>query len=79
MQQKIDPFSRVASDRVLPDRQPLPGCLRRSVFGDLSRVNQVGRATTPNSGLRPGPSAIQYRRVTTCTRELDGAKGIDGG
>jgi hypothetical protein len=67
MQEKIDPFSRVTSDRVLPDRHSQAAC------GGLFS------ATTPNSGPRPGPSAIQYRRVTTCTGELDGAKGVDGG
>jgi hypothetical protein len=67
MQEKFDPFSRVASDRVLPDRRSQAAC------GGLFSV------TTLNSVLRPGPSAIQYRRATTRTGELDGAKGIDGG
>jgi hypothetical protein len=33
----------------------------------------------PTSGLRPDHTAIQYRRVTTRTGELDGAKDVNGG
>ena len=67
MQAKIDRFSRVASDRVLPDRRSWILC-----GGPLS-------ATIQEPGLRPAHPAIQYRRVITRTGELDGAKGFDGG
>ena len=33
----------------------------------------------PNAGMPPAHTAIQYRRGTTRTGELDGAKEADGG
>ena len=36
-------------------------------------------ASPPKSGPRSAQSAIQYRRGTTRTGELDGAKEADGG
>ena len=33
----------------------------------------------PTIGLRPDHTAIQYRRATTRTGELDGAKDVNGG
>ena len=68
MQGQIDRFSRVASVRGLPDRRSWPVC-----GGPFS-------ATTPRTGLSGrSPRAIQYRRGTTRTGELDGAKEADGG
>jgi hypothetical protein len=68
MQAQIDRFSRAASDRVLPDRRCQAVC-----------SGQFLASTPPKAGLRPGPTAIQYRRVITRTGELDGAKDTDGG
>jgi hypothetical protein len=67
MQAQIDRLSRVAFDRALPDRRSRAVC-----GGPFS-------ATTPKTRLRSAPNAIQYRRATTRTGELDGAKGTDGG
>jgi len=68
MQRQIDRFSRVATVRVLPDRRSWRVC-----GGPLS-------ASTPRTGPSArSPRAIQYRRATTDTGELDGAKGTDGG
>jgi hypothetical protein len=68
MQAQIDRFSRLASVGVLPDR-----CSWTLCGGPRS-------ASTPRTGLSArSPRAFQYRRVTTDTGELDGAKGTDGG
>ena len=67
MPAQIGRFSRVASVRVLPDRRSWAVC-----GGPLSGI-------TPKTGLRPAHPAIQYRRGTTRTGELDGAKDTDGG
>jgi hypothetical protein len=67
MTAQIDRFSTVASVWVLPDRRPWAVC-----GAPLS-------ATTPKAGLRPAHTAIQYRRGTSRTGELDGAKDTDGG
>ena len=67
MSAQIGRFSSVASIRVVPDRRSWAVC-----GGALS-------ATTPKTGLRPAHPAIQYRRGTTRTGELDGAKEADGG
>jgi hypothetical protein len=63
----IGRFSRVALIRVLADRRSCAIC-----DGRFSVI-------TPKSGLRPDQIAIQYRRGTTRTGELDGAKEVDGG
>jgi hypothetical protein len=67
MRAQIGRFSRVASFRVLPDRRSWTVC-----GGPFS-------ASIPRTGVRPVHPSIQYRRVTTDTGELDGAKGTDGG
>jgi hypothetical protein len=67
MSAQIGRFSSVAAVRVVPDRRSWAVCV-----GRLS-------ATVAKAGLRPAHIAIQYRRGTTRTGELDGAKGIDGG
>ena len=67
MQAQIGRFSRVAADGVLLDRRSQAVCGGQFL------------ATAPKARLRPAPTAIQYRRVTTRTGELDGAKGTDGG
>ena len=67
MPAQIGQFSSVASVRVLPDRRSWAVC-----GGPLSAISR-------KAGLRPAHPAIQYRRGTTRTGELDGAKGIDGG
>jgi hypothetical protein len=68
MQGQIERFSRVAAVQVLPDRRSWRVC-----GGPFS-------ATTLRTGLSArSPRAVQYRRVTTDTGELDGAKGTDGG
>jgi hypothetical protein len=68
MSVQIGRFSSVASVRVLlPDRRSWAVC-----GGPLSAISR-------EAGLRPAHTAIQYRRGTTRTGELDGAKGIDGG
>ena len=60
-------FSRVALIRVLPDRGSWAIC-----GGPFSVI-------TPKIGLQPAHPAIQYRRGTSRTGELDGAKEADGG
>ena len=67
MSAQIGQFSEVASVRVLPDRGACAVC--GACFSAISVQ------TRP----RPARTAIQYRRGTTRTGELDGAKGIDGG
>ena len=67
MTAQIGWFSRVALIRVLPDRGSCAVC-----GGPFSAI-------TPKSGLRPVHTAIQYRRGTTRTGELDGAKEANGG
>jgi hypothetical protein len=67
MQAQIDQFSRVASHRVLPDRRCQAVCGGQFL------------ATSPKTGFRLAPTAIQYRRVITRTGEVDGAKGTNGG
>jgi hypothetical protein len=67
MPAQIDRFSTAASVRVRPDRRPWAVC-----GGPFC-------ATTPKAGLRPAHTAIQYRRGTSRTGELNGAKGTDGG
>jgi hypothetical protein len=67
MPAQIGRFSRVASARVLPNRRSCAVCGNRF------------SAITPKSGLRPAHTAIQYRRGTSGTGELDGAKDIDRG
>jgi hypothetical protein len=67
MPAQIGQFSRVALIRVLPER----GCC--AVFSGQFR------AFTSQSGLRPEQTTIQYRRGTTRTGELDGAKEANGG
>ena len=64
---QIDRFSRIASVRVLPDRGSCAVC-----GGPFSAI-------TTKSGLRPAHPAIQYRRGTSRTGELDGAKEANGG
>ena len=60
-------FSSVAAVRVVPDRRSWAVC-----GGPFF-------ATAAKAGLRPAYTAIQYRRGTTRTGELDGAKEADGG
>jgi hypothetical protein len=60
-------FSRVALIRVLPDRGSCAVC-----GGPISAI-------TPKIGLQPDHTAIQYRRGTSRTGELDGAKEANGG
>jgi hypothetical protein len=67
MTARIGRFSRVASVRGLPDRRSWALCV-----GPFSVI-------PPKSGLRPAHTAIQYRRGTSRTGELDGAKEADGG
>jgi hypothetical protein len=64
---QIGRFSRVTSVRVLPDR------------GSCAVYGGPFSATTPPKRLRPAHTAIQYRRGTSRTGELDGAKEADGG
>ena len=64
MSVQIYVFSRLISIRGRPDRGSCGG--RLSIF--LSK-----------SGIRPDLTALRYRRATTRTGELDGAKGTDGG
>jgi hypothetical protein len=54
-----------------------PESPRSSLLGLLGR--SVFRHHPQKAGLRPAHTAIQYRRGTTCTGELDGAKETDGG
>ena len=63
MPAQIGRFSRVASVGVLPDRGSWALC-----GGPLSGDHPQ------EPGFRPAHPAIQYRRVTTRTGELDGAK-----
>ena len=67
MPAQIVRFSGVALIRVLSDRGSCAACGGRFFV------------TPSQSGLRPAHTAIQYRRVTTRTGELDGAKEADGG
>jgi hypothetical protein len=67
MPAQIGRFSRIASARVLPDRRACAAC-----GGPFSAI-------TPKSGLQPDHIAIQYRRGTSRTGELDGAKEADCG
>ena len=67
MPAQIGRFSRVALIRVLPDRGSCAVC-----GGPFSAI-------TTKSGLRPAHTAIQYRRGTSRTGELDGAKEANGG
>jgi len=67
MSAQIGQFSGVALIRVLHDRG---GC---AVWGGPLSV------ITLKSGLRSVRPAIQYRRGTSLTGELDGAKEADGG
>jgi rRNA maturation protein Nop10 len=67
MPAQIGRFSRLASVRVLPDRGSCAVC-----GGPLSSHH-------PKRGLRPAHPAIQYRRGTSRTGELDGEKEINGG
>ncbi len=60
-------FSKVAWPRVLPDHGSCTFC-----GGPFSAV-------TLKSGLRLERSAIQYRRGTSRTGELDGAQEANGG
>jgi hypothetical protein len=67
MAAQIGRFSKVALIRVLPDRGSCAVCSGRLC------------AITLQSGLRPDQTPIQYRRGTTRTGELDGAKEANGG
>lgn len=67
MAAQIGWFSKVALIRVLPDRGSCAVCSGRLC------------AITLQSGLGPEQTPIQYRRGTTRTGELDGAKEADGG
>jgi hypothetical protein len=67
MSAQIGRFSGIATVRVLPDRRSWALCV-----GPFSFI-------TPKTGLQPAHTAIQYRRGTTRTGELDGAKEADGG
>jgi hypothetical protein len=68
MRAQIGRFCRVALIRVLADRGSRAVC-----EGLLSGTSSQKRTA------RPAHSAIQYRRGTTRTGELDGAKEADGG
>jgi hypothetical protein len=68
MSAQIDRFSRVASVRVFADRGAWAVC--DSLLSGISSQKR-----TPRSAH----IAIQYRRGTTRTGELDGAKEADGG
>jgi hypothetical protein len=68
MPAQIGRFSRVASVRVLPDRGSCAVC-----GGPFSAI------TTPKAGAKPDYTAIQYRRGTSRTGELDGTKEADCG
>jgi hypothetical protein len=67
MPAQIGRFSRVAAVRVHPDRRSRAVC-----GGPFSAI-------TPQSRLRPAHPAIQYRRGTSRTGELDGEKETNGG
>jgi hypothetical protein len=67
MTAQIGRFSRVALIRVLPDRGSRVVC-----GGPFSAI-------TPKPGPRPVHRAIQYRRGTTRTGELNGGKEANGG
>ena len=69
MRAQIGRFSRVALIRVLPDRELWAVC-EGLLFGISSQKRTSARAHT---------AAIQYRRATTRTGDLDGAKEVDGG
>jgi hypothetical protein len=64
---QIGQFPRITSLRAGPDRRLWAVCV--GAFCIIA----------PKFALRPAHPAIQYRRGTTCTGELDGAKDIDGG
>jgi hypothetical protein len=67
MPAQIGRFSRIASVRGLPDRGSCAVC-----GGPFSAI-------TPKSRASARSYAIQYRRGTSRTGELDGAKEADGG
>jgi hypothetical protein len=67
MPAQIGRFSRVASVRVIRDRRSCAIC-----GGPFSAI-------TPQKGLRPAHTAIQYRRGTSRTAGVDGATEADGG
>ncbi len=67
MTAQIGRFSRVALIRGLPDRGSCAVC-----GGPFSVL-------TPKTGLRPVHRAIQYRRGTSRTGELNGGKEANGG
>ena len=67
MRAQIGQFSRVASIRVLSDRRSCAVCGGR--FSAITGKGEFG----------PVHSAIQYRRGTSRTGELDGAQETDGG
>ncbi len=67
MPTQVGRFSRVTWARALADRGACAICGVRFF------------AITPKSRLRPEHTAIPYRRGTTRTGELDGAKEINGG
>ena len=67
MTAQIGQFSKVALIRVLTDRGAWAVC-----DGLLSGISSQKRTSVPHI-------SIQYRRGTTRTGELDGAKEADGG
>jgi hypothetical protein len=67
MPAQIGRFPRIAVLRAGPDRRVGANCVGACYI------------TAPKYGLRPAHPVIQYRRGTTRTGELDGAKDIDGG
>ena len=66
MQAQIGRFSRVA-------------LLRSPIVAPGPSATVCLPASDPKSGPRSAHTAIQYRRGTTRTGELDGAKEADGG
>jgi hypothetical protein len=68
MPAQIEQFSRVAWSRGHPDRRSCALCV-----GPFSVITSKTRV------LARTHTAIQYRRGTTRTGELDGAKEADGG
>ena len=70
MAAQIGRFSKVALIRVRADRGSWAVC-----DGLLSGIAPQKRTSVPRSDH----TAIQYRRGTTRTGELDGAKEADGG
>ena len=67
MSARIGRFSRTAAVGVRPDRRSAPSAAVRFP------------PAPPKAALRPDYPPIPYRRGTSRTGELDGAKDTDGG